>query len=181
MRTARTLALLALFARTLAACAAPQVAEPNYNTAETARIGPPPTFPAPAVVLVEPPASADPERLCDGFDGFVRVTPRPCWQHGYRRHDGPPPLAVIVVDGPTEGRYPPQRLCALRGVRFAIPASLTCRSVDEAAVYAEPEAVERAAAYGGYAPPVGGSAGSVYVHGYTRRDGTYVHGYTRRR
>lgn len=182
MRTAYGLAFAGLTARLLGACIPPPPPEPNYNTTETARIGqPPPTFPAPAIVLVEPPAGVDPERVCDGFDGFVRVTPRPCWQHGYHRHAGPPPLAVVVVDGPTEGRYPPQRLCVLRGVRFAIPAALTCRAVDEAAVYAEPQATERAADHEGYAPPVGSSGGSVYVNGYTRRDGTYVRGYTRRR
>lgn len=30
-----------------------------------------------------------------------------------------------------------------------------------------------------YARPSGGSGGSVYVHGYTRKDGTYVRGHTR--
>ncbi len=32
---------------------------------------------------------------------------------------------------------------------------------------------------GGYSG--GGGGGPVYVHGYTRRNGTFVHGYTRRR
>jgi hypothetical protein len=35
--------------------------------------------------------------------------------------------------------------------------------------------------YGAHSSHRGSSGGPVYVHGYTRRDGTYVHSYTRRR
>lgn len=174
--------LLAAAARTAAACLPPPSAQ-GSETAEAERPPPAPTFPAPEIVLVEPPRDIDPQHLCDGFDGFVRVTPRQCWEHGYHRHDGPPPLAVVVVGRPTEGRYPAERLCVLRGRRFAIPAHLTCRAFDEEASHAEPDAVERSVSAGGYAPGQAPTAGGgpVYVHGYTRRDGTYVHGYTRRR
>ena len=86
---------------------------------------------APELELVDPPRDVDPRHLCDGPDGFARVTPLTCGEHGYAYHEGPPPLGVVFGGGAPPDRYvAPERICVLRGRRVVVPAGHPCRLHD---------------------------------------------------
>ena len=70
---------------------------------------------APELELVDPPRDVDPRHLCDGPDGFARVTPLTCGEHGYAYHEGPP--------RPTGTSRPSASACCAGGASSSPPAT----------------------------------------------------------
>lgn len=152
--------LAVLFLPFLFACFGSAAAPPTAAPA-TADPPLPPCRDAPELVLVDLPHDTPSNRICLGYDGTLRLAPvgRTCDDYGYLTNQNEPPARIALI-----GATPP-------------PSSSGC--------VVRPSHVVQGAA-GGYPSAYssggsGGGSGSVYVHGYTRSNGTYVHGYTRSR
>lgn len=161
------MALACLVTRVLAGCVPPQ-APLEYSPAGV--------VPPDLVLVATPRTLPEGHHVCDGLDGFARITSRPCGDLGLAAHEGPMPPGVVMVGATVAVADLGERLCMVRGHRVAIPAGHACADYGPGATRAE---LQPAPEPTGAAPSPGG--GPVYVHGYTRRDGTYVRGYTRRR
>lgn len=148
--------LVVLFLPFLFACFG-SAAVPPPSTAATSDPPLPPCRDAPELVLVDLPHDTPSNRICLGYDGTLRLAPvgRTCDDYGYITNQNEPPARIALIGATPQ----PSSGCVMNA---AGPV--------------------RGSAPGGYSGGgSGGGSGPVFVHGYTRSNGTYVHSYTRSR